>query len=160
MRIRRNRGFSLIEGLVAMVVLSIGMLGMAALYTTGFKTSRSAVLRNKGVLFATDIAARIRANPVAEADYVVDEEGTGADKGCSDHYSGSGVAEAVYCDAATMAVHDIYQWKQAIEDSRAGLPNGTGKVERDATTTPATWSVTVAWTEEDEELSYVLTFQL
>ena len=59
---RRAAGFSLIEALVALVVLSVGLLGIAALYVTSVSTGRTASLRTQAVLLAADLADRIRAN--------------------------------------------------------------------------------------------------
>jgi hypothetical protein len=48
-----------------MVVLSIGMLGIAALYVESLRSGTSALLRSQAVAFASDMADRIRANPTA-----------------------------------------------------------------------------------------------
>ena len=60
---RRNiRGITMVESLVALVVTSVGMLGIAGLYVTGIKAGRSALLRTQAVNLASDMADRIRAN--------------------------------------------------------------------------------------------------
>ena len=66
-----GRGFSLVEVLVALIVLSVGMLGIASLYVDSLRAGRTALLRTQAVFLATDMADRIRANPTAGAAYAL-----------------------------------------------------------------------------------------
>jgi type IV pilus assembly protein PilV len=59
---RRQRGLSLIEVLVAIVIISLGLLGMAGLQASGLRTSQSAFYRAQAAQFANDMAERMRAN--------------------------------------------------------------------------------------------------
>ena len=64
-RIRRPaamQGFSLIEVLVAIVVLSVGLLGLAALQVSGLRVGQSSFYRAQAAQFAADMADRMRAN--------------------------------------------------------------------------------------------------
>lgn len=81
--VARHRGFTLIEVLVALVVMSVGMLGIAALYLEGLRAGRTALYRTTAVNLAADMADRIRANPNAGLAYA----GTGPG-------AGSGIGEA------------------------------------------------------------------
>jgi len=64
----KNTGFSLIEVLVALVVLSMGLLGLAAIQLTGLKNNQSAYFRTSATVLAYDMADRMRLNrSVAEA---------------------------------------------------------------------------------------------
>ena len=58
----RQRGISMVEALVALVVIAVGMLGIAGLYLSSLQASRSAKLRSYAVELAGSIADRIRAN--------------------------------------------------------------------------------------------------
>lgn len=58
---RRQRGLTLIEVLVALVIFAIGLLGVAALYLDTLRGSRSALYRQQAVALAADMADRIRA---------------------------------------------------------------------------------------------------
>lgn len=60
----RQAGFSLIEVLVAIVVLSLGLLGMAGLQATGLKNNYSAHTRAQAAQYAYDMIDRMRANRV------------------------------------------------------------------------------------------------
>lgn len=61
-RTRRQRGTSLIEALVAMVVLSLGLLGLAGLQLNSMKTAQGAHLRAQAAEHAYDMLDRMRAN--------------------------------------------------------------------------------------------------
>jgi type IV pilus assembly protein PilV len=57
-----QRGLSMIEVLVAIVIISLGLLGMAGLQASGLRTSQSAFYRAQAAQFANDMAERMRAN--------------------------------------------------------------------------------------------------
>ena len=59
---RANRGFTLIEVLVAMLVLAVGLLGVAALQLRGLQYNHDAYLRSQSSILAYDIADRMRLN--------------------------------------------------------------------------------------------------
>lgn len=64
----KNSGFSLLEVLIALIVLSIGLLGLAAIQITGLKDNQSAYYRTSATVLAYDMADRMRLNrSVAEA---------------------------------------------------------------------------------------------
>ena len=55
-------GFSLVEVLASVVILSFGLLGMAALQSSALKANREARLQSRAVLLARDLAEHIRNN--------------------------------------------------------------------------------------------------
>lgn len=55
-------GFTLLEVLIAVLVLSVGLLGLAGLQATGMKTNHSAYMRSQAVAYGYDILDRMRAN--------------------------------------------------------------------------------------------------
>lgn len=61
------KGFTLIEVLVAVLLLSIGLLGLASLQTWGLKLTGNAMYRSQATLFANDMVERIRANAAGTA---------------------------------------------------------------------------------------------
>ncbi len=132
---RRQRGFSLIEVLIALVIMSIGMLGIAGLFVQGMQAGRTSVLRHHAVTLAGDVADRIRANPRAGVAY----EGAGADNAC--------VGYGTDCDAASMAAHDVLLWEQQAVDS---LPSGAIAVDFDNTAVPPLYTIDVTWAEPGE----------
>ncbi len=54
-------GFTLIEVLIALVVMTVGMLGLSAIYIESLRLNRSAVYHNAAVVLAADMAERLRA---------------------------------------------------------------------------------------------------
>lgn len=125
---RRNRGFTLIEAMVALLVLSIGLLGIAALYVETLKAGRTSVYRTHAVNFATDLADRMRSNRLPASAYNCN--GT-----CDMDEGGNAVADT-----------DINAWLTSIQ---AELPEGAGSVTYTAATatTPDIYVIQVSWTE-------------
>jgi type IV pilus assembly protein PilV len=64
-KITSNYGFSLMEVLIAMLVLAVGLLGVAALQANALKTNQSAYLRTQATFLAYDMIDRLRANRAA-----------------------------------------------------------------------------------------------
>ncbi|HEX9773028.1 MAG TPA: type IV pilus modification protein PilV [Steroidobacteraceae bacterium] len=119
--IHQARGFTLVEGLIALLVLSIGMLGIAALYVETLQSGRSAQVRTQAVSIAADLADRIRANRVPV-----------------DAYTGVGLN--------ARATADLNEWNALVA---AQLPEGDGEIRFIAgtATTPASYTIRVSWTE-------------
>ena len=126
-----EQGFGLIESLVALVVVSVGMIGIAALYGQGLSASRTALYRTQAVNLASDMADRIRLNRVAGAAY----QAAAADNNCE-----SGGAA---CTPAEMAAHDLWVWGN---DLAQQLPAGAGTVTFTANV-PPTYTIQVTWQE-------------
>lgn len=143
---RLDAGFSLIETMVALLVLSVGMLGIAALHGQALSASGIAINRSVAVTLAGNMADRIRANRTATAAY----EGPANDNGCD---------EGTVCTPAEMAAHDLYRWQSEIA---ASLPAGAGTVAVDTGVSPARYSIAVSWDEpsEDDPVSFSLEFRL
>lgn len=139
----RNTGFSLVEVLVALVVMSVGMLGIAGLYVQSLQAGRTSMFRHHAVMIVGDVADRIRANPTAGIAYTPID---GADNSCVDGN--------INCTPAQMAAHDILLWKNQVESV---LPIGTVRVVLDNGVVPPTYEITVSWTEPDETKTYAVT---
>ncbi len=132
-------GFSLVEVLIALVILSVGMLGIAGLYVHSMKAGRTSLFRHHAVTLAGDVADRIRANPLAGPVYGL----AGANNNC--------VAGGIDCSATQMAGNDIFLWDQQATDT---LPNGTVTVVYDNGVSPPTYEITIAWDEPGENMTY------
>ncbi len=134
-------GFSLVEVLIALIIMSVGMLGIAGLYVQSMQAGRTSLFRHHGVTLAGDVADRIRANPRAGIAYA----GGGADNNC--------IAAGIDCDAAQMASNDIFLWGLQAAES---LPNGNIVVLFDDANFPPTYTITVGWDEPGQQLSYAI----
>ena len=137
---KRSRGFSLVEVLIALIIISVGMLGIAGLYVQSMQAGRTSMFRHNAVILVGDVADRIRANPTAGATYTAIG---GADNNC--------VTQGVNCSAPEMANHDILLWTAQAAET---LPNGTVTVVFDGAVTPPTYDITANWTEAGDNLSY------
>ncbi len=134
----RQRGFSLVEVLIALVVMSVGMLGIAGLYVQGMQAGRTSMLRHHAVTLVGDVAERIRANPTAAAQYGHVAAATGTDNSC--------VTGGIDCTAAEMAANDIFIWQNEAQDM---LPGGQIAIVFTAAAggLPPTYQISVLWTE-------------
>jgi type IV pilus assembly protein PilV len=128
----REHGFGLIEALVALVVISVGMIGIAALYGQGLRASSTAYYRTQAVNLASDMADRIRVNRRGGASY----GGAGANNNCD---PGGGID----CSPAQRAAQDLFAWQAQVGNL---LPGGVGVVQF-AGTTPPTYTIAVTWQE-------------
>lgn len=127
----RQGGFTLLEVLVALIVLSIGLLGLSGLQTTGLRNNHSAFLRSQATLATTDIIDRMRANRDAarDGDYDINYGTTPSHVTCI----GS-------CSATQVAQMDVELWHAYVER----LPAGEGEV---SVTTGGLAEVKVRWTD-------------
>lgn len=115
-------GFNLIEVMIALVIISLGLLGLAGLQVTSLQQNQSALYRSQATLFAYDIADRMRANmDQVEAGRYFLAAGT-LDDDCISY-----TASAAGCSDIEMASHDLAEWQNAISNE---LPLGGGRVCR------------------------------
>ncbi|MCY1285412.1 hypothetical protein D3C76_764060 [compost metagenome] len=130
-----NRGFTLIEVLIALVILAVGLLGMASLMMSSLQSSQGAYLRSQASLLAFDIVERMRANhaqAISTNDYTLAENATGStDPDCKT----SG------CNPAQQAQQDLHDWRAALAD---GIPGAKASITR---TPPNEYEITISWEE-------------
>jgi type IV pilus assembly protein PilV len=132
---KRQSGFSLVEVLITLVIMSVGMLGIAGLYVQSMQAGRTSMFRHHAVTLAGDVADRIRANPRAAIAYI---DPVGADNSC--------VLGGLDCTPAQMAANDVLLWKAQAADT---LPGGDVTVVFAAAVgaIPPSYQITVTWTE-------------
>jgi type IV pilus assembly protein PilV len=138
-------GFTLIESLVALIVLSVGMIGIAALYGQGLAASRTALYRTTAVNLASEMADRIRSNRLGRSSYA----GVGAVRPC-------GPGGGTNCTPVQMAEYDMNIWTTLVGNQ---LPGGTGTVAYVAGT-PPTYTITVTWQDVGGAVNYQIAPQI
>ena len=131
----KQKGFSLIEVLIAMVIMSVGMLGIAGMFVRSMQAGRTSMFQHHAVTLAGDVADRIRANPRATIAYM----GVGANNNCVDG--------GIDCNPGELAANDIFLWDQ---QAAATLPNGAVNVQFNGGVTPPTYQIQVSWNEPNQ----------
>lgn len=130
---RRQRGITLLENLIALVVLSIGLLGHANLQNLGLRTNTHSYWRTQASILAIDIADRMRANPAGIATGGYNDISTlPEDANCID----------TFCTPLAMAQTDARSWQQTLARE---LPQGSGSVV--GTGTGSLFTIKIRWQE-------------
>ena len=135
-RLSRQSGFSLLEVLIAIVITSIGLLGLAAMQATGLRNNHSAYQRSQATVLAYDIADRMRSNASFMISYVTPVEvetpiqvtpidGETPVEEVTPEIDLSGCVSTTGCSAALLAQNDLAEW---YADLAAFLPVGTGSI--------------------------------
>jgi len=170
---RKPAGFTLIEVLVTIVILSVGLLGMAALQITGVRSATGATSRTQATLLADDIVERMRANVTAvDANLFAAVDSTAINCAalpnpyCGEYYDGTNNVAAASCTPAQMAAFDINVWFCGATSSgirRGGVTNSLASAtatitcsDKDTTDTDACTDrsphvITLGWTENNPQ---------
>ncbi|MEM9101934.1 MAG: type IV pilus modification protein PilV [Pseudomonadota bacterium] len=111
------KGFTLIEVLVATLIMAIGLLGLASLQSLSLKQNNHAYYRSIAVMLAEQMANNIRANPSALSTY--------SDTAVIDDLNFSCINQL--CSPNQMAAYDVKAWAKSIINA---LPVGEGAIER------------------------------
>jgi type IV pilus assembly protein PilV len=146
-RAKKYRGFTMLEVLVAIVIMSIGVFGLASLQITAKRTNFEAVQQATATFLVQELIERMRANPNALSTYTDDGLGrvlTGASLTATNCDAG--------CQTAEMALFDLYQWEQAVSganEKRSGTNTGGLPSMNACVTGPAGGSgnyfIAIAW---------------
>jgi type IV pilus assembly protein PilV len=120
-RIPNQKGLSLLEVLVAVLLFSIGVLSVSSTQLVGLKASSGSGSKNQAQFLAADAIERIRANRLNAANYV------------------TSLSSAAPTTQSTVAQMDLADWKSQISSL---LPNGQGSIELldNQVTITLTWS--------------------
>ena len=142
----RQTGASLIEVLVSILIVSFGLLAMAAMQANAVKFNKTSELRAVATLLARDLGDRIKANSVGgippAGAYQLEAEYSPLDSAPST----PGCAIADNCTDAEIAAQDLAEWQQALFHS---LPEAAGFVQVRGATAPVVVDIWVAWRETE-----------
>lgn len=136
-----SSGFTIIEALASLLVIAVGVIGIAALYYDNVHATPGDALHMQAAELAEDIADRIRSN--------------------NDGRVGFASTIGVVCGAKAKrktpqdeTAQEAACWKAEVERS---LPSGLGSITRDLSTSPPTYVVAVSWAAPDSgAASYVI----
>jgi type IV pilus assembly protein PilV len=141
---QRSTGFSLIECLVALTVLSIGLLGVSKMVVNSLQFSDSALMQSQSVIMAYDLADKIRANEGNSSSYEID--------------LGEDVAQvpdcfANNCSGTQLAQADLADWKDNLS---AALPLGDGQ----SVVAGGVATITVSWNDRGQARNFAIAITL
>ncbi len=152
----REQGFTLIEILVAVLILSLGILGLAGMESLALKSNLSAYHRSQATILAYDLADKMRGNPagLAPTNRYVPSFPAGVSHACVSY---SVAASA--CTPQEIAEQDVYEWVAKITDL---LPGGVGSL----TVASGIHDITIRWDEnrsgslDNKDPSFIFSFGL
>jgi len=150
-----SSGFSLIEVLIAVLIFSFGLLGVAGLMTVSIRNNHNGYMRSQAILLSSSIVSSMRAN--------VTGLWLGAYNGAAPNDPTTTCSATSRCDYSKLAQYDMEQWGLLINQF---LPNGAGTIDCDTPAIPAgivssgLWqasppftgicNITVTWDESNE----------
>ena len=145
----RYAGFTLIEVLVSLIILSVGLLGLALLQVRALQANTGAVFRTQASLFAYEIIDRMRANQKAAgagAYHVPDATSADTKKSAYATCKAStcDCDAGVVCDSATLALYHVGKW---YEEQGKLLP--ASAVPSTITQNGGQYTIVIRWNERE-----------
>jgi type IV pilus assembly protein PilV len=136
-----QKGFTLLEAMIALVIFSISLIGIAGLQSQSLSFSQSAYLRSQATYLVYDMLDRMRANREAaeSGNYDVSLGTTAPTATCM----GTGSS----CSQANIASADIYEWLQNVKTT---MPGGDASVTRTTSGGAQIISISVYWDDKAE----------
>jgi type IV pilus assembly protein PilV len=141
--IRRGRGFSLVEVLVALIVLSVGLLGIAKMQALALSSTTVAGSRSLAAIEASSLADAMHANRVYWASGP--SSFTVAGNTVTSLPSTVPTTPCAACSPVTLAAYDLQQWATALS---ALLPNDQATITCSNATTPVSCTIQITWSEK------------
>lgn len=140
-----HQGFSLLEVMIALLVLALGLLGLAALQNMGLRLNHQSYERTQATILIYEMIDRMRANPagVVMGNYALSMTSVPPTASLN--------CEASSCTSSTaMAAYDMNRWITAVAGTttqRAALAGGQGSISRVGTT--SLFDISVQWQEQN-----------
>ncbi len=131
-----QQGVTLIEAMIALLVISVGLLGIASLQITAMSQNASSLNHSQAVWFAYNMSDRIRSNRATQfINYIGIDTSTGYSQDCM----------TLNCTSAQMIVADAADWQVMVES----LPAGRGIITTSLDVLlGAVLQVTVMWDDD------------
>jgi len=143
-------GFSLLEVLISLVILAIGLLGLAGLQAAGLKNNFSAYHRTQATQLAYDMADKMRSNMSSIGGYPTNDPSSAISQSSCDNN----------CSSSLMAQNDLYQWNQKLISE---LPLGQGTISSPVS---GIYTISIQWDDnrdgfmDDNDPDFEVSFQL
>jgi len=140
----RQQGMSLLEILVAIVIIAIALFGTASLQMSAMRLGQGGVFRSHAVFLAQDIAERMESNAAGAiaGSYVVALTSTPP--------AVNTTCETTACTQAALATYDVAQWANTVS---ATLPQSSWSIAQTVAGTPSTYTIVVSWTDRRTKTS-------
>ena len=141
---RREDGFSMIEVLVTLLIISLALLGTAGLQAYSMRLNQGGQFRSLAVFLAADLAERMEANrsgAVAGSYVLASTTGAAFLAGAR---SASTACVGAACTDADLAAYDLSQWQSAVA---ATLPQSSWSVAQAVSGSQSTYTITLNWVD-------------
>lgn len=122
---RPAAGFTIVEVLVAVLLLAVGLVGALAMQAHAMRTRQETAMQTEALHAAAALADRIRANAAQSSAYL----GFGFDADSPPPPPAGDACAGAPCDAATLAQRDLADFRRQLH---AALPGGRAHICRDA----------------------------
>lgn len=144
--VTRQHGFSMIEVLVTMLIISLALLGTMGLQTYALRANQGGQFRSQAVFLVADLAERMEANratAVTNTSYVIATP--------SSTVSTSAVDCTSVCSGDQLAAWDLFQWTTAVT---ATLPQSQWTVTQTTAGNPSVYTIKISWVDREENITY------
>jgi type IV pilus assembly protein PilV len=144
----RSPAFTLVEILVTLIILAVGLLGLAGLMFEGMRNNQGSYLRTQASIYAYDISDRMRANRERAqlGDYAGADGFSTADLNSLDLPACASAASG--CSPADRVGVDQVEWARQVRGTGNGvpmIPGGVGTIDFDATEN--VYTINIEWVE-------------
>lgn len=149
----RVRGFSLIEVLVALIIIAVGMLGLAKLQALTYSSTGMSAMRSIAAIEASSLAASMHTNraywsavPNAWTYSFVGSSAAATSSDASALTTSTTTCQSATCTPVLVAARDLANWRDAVIKA---LPGPTGTVScASVAPNPVTCTVQLQWVEQ------------